>query len=58
MNIYIDPPINQGFGWTVDCDAEGCGYDERMLSEEGAGALAKEHAATHKPIIIKTKEAA
>lgn len=50
INLYDNP--NPGFGWTVDCDGAECGgFDHRMLSEDGAKSLAKEHLAEHRAAI-------
>lgn len=50
--IYIAPPREQGFGWTVECDAEGCGsFGEAMLSHEGARSIAWAHYDAHKSAI-------
>ena len=45
ITIYITPPPNPDYGWAVSCD--GCEYDERMLTEEGADILAKGHKKAH-----------
>ena len=50
IEIYVNPPREMGFGWTVDCSD--CDLNEKMLSETGAKSIAKQHAADHKPTII------
>jgi hypothetical protein len=51
--IWIDTPVDQGFGWTVLCGA--CDYSEKMLSKNGAEFLAKEHRSVHIPKIVVSK---
>ena len=48
IEIYIAPPIGQGFGWSVDCDGEDCdSFGDQMLSYEGAKSIAKAHKKAH-----------
>lgn len=50
IEIYVNPPREQGYGWTVDCSD--CIFNEKMLSEDGAKRIAKEHAKYHTPKIV------
>lgn len=48
IEIELIPPREQGFGWSVSCDDEGCGsFGEKMLSYEGAQSIAKAHKEAH-----------
>jgi len=48
IEIYIAPPREQGFGWSVDCDADGCdSFGDQMLSHEGVKSIAKAHKKAH-----------
>ena len=54
IEIHVDPPQAQGFGYTVYCD--GCGYDERMLSGPGAREIAQEHLHEHIMVVDSSNQ--